>query len=330
VQRMPHPLHKMDDNQRTPDLKSDLNGEQQQSKSLVISPIVWDTEDNNNALIRKPVQPNIIEIKSDNMNMEANCVLNAKGNKMVLIAHPSGTISFSRGRIPKQRGNIICILRNGYCYITYRTNNSAGESVLIEIFDTETKLKVGPFQGDNGGTGIVKIKNKVAKPICWKWPKGCKRGRSYFIKASLMNEKEEEIECCHVQSFHIVPHTDESLHTKDPIYQKATKIVSELSKHQIQYYPNTPLNDSILLAICLVVLGVSDLDPKLEEHLRSVFGFEDFGFLQANISLIEGWCASPLSQPSKKEIQMLETYLKQIRILLPKLKDFLKQSSKSS
>jgi len=109
---------------------------------------------------------------------------------------------------------------------------------------------------------------------------------------------------------------------KDLIFQKATEIVCELSKHQIQYYPNIPLNDRTLLAICLVASDVSNQDPNLVEYLkRCGFGsdLEDLGVLQTSISSIEYWGTFPLSRPSNNEIQMLEPYLKQIRFLLQRL-----------
>lgn len=303
----------MNDNQRTQELESELNGEQLQSESPREVP--RDSEHHNSLDPHRPVQ--IINIKSsDNLNLGGNCVLKAKGNRTVQVTHASGTISFSRGRKRKlMKDDIVCIWRNGKCYLRYWTKNRRAKYVKFRMLDMETKCEVGSFRGENGQTGIAEIKNSIAELFHCKWPKECKPERPYLLEASSMNGDKEEIECCHVQPLHITSHTN---YTLDPIFQKSKEIAYSLTKE-------ITLNDRALLAICLFASNISDQDSNLVVYLtRCHFDSQDLReleILKTGISLVKDWSRFLLSQPSNNEIQLkpsmeivIQTMLRKLRI----------------
>jgi len=315
----------MDDYQRNPSFGSDSDGGEVESESQADSRRYSKAQSNSPTTVPK-ISEQLQEIYK---KLGFNCGgRNPKGNRMAHVFFPSDSIlCFAKGKHLKYKDYILCVSRDTICYFTFLNKNSEGSYVVIEIFNLKTQNKVGSFQGDSDGTGIVPIKNNIAKQVRWKWPKKCKSNDLYGIKVSLMNEEDQVIECCDVQPLYIVPHTNASLRNQtqgsaipDSILQKAKQILSKVVNNQEQHSPNNiPLSDEILLAICLLASGRSH-HPNFAEFLRRCEFASDHDAvanLTNTITYIQLLSEVPFSNSSDEEPDPGD--LQQIEFLLRRL-----------
>jgi len=317
----------MAEHQRNPSFGSDSDGEQVESESQADS--------RSEAQSNSPTTVPKISDQLQEIYKQLGICGRLKGNIMAPSFFPSDSFfGFSKGRVSKSKDNILCVSRDTFCSFTLLNKNSEGSYVTIEIFSLETQNKVGSFQGDADGTGVVQIKNNIAEQVRWMWPKECKSNTLYGIKVSLMNEEDKVIECCDVQPLFIMPHTTIKLHNpsvvplfvmphitanlhnqsanSDSILQKAKQILSEASKWQAQ---KNPLNDLALLGICLVASGRS-CHPNLDEYLRRCDFASDHDAVEAltttiaHIQLLEvPFSNSSDEGPNPEDLQKIEFLL---------------------